>query len=63
MKSELIQWGGDWDQPEETKMTQNSAKNEKNKKIVMKMQLLNPLFYLNSKVNQAIYFVSFERDL
>lgn len=63
MKSELIQWGGDWDQSEETKMTQNSAKNEKNKKIVMKMQLLNPLFYLNSKVNQAIYFVSFERDL
>lgn len=63
MKSELIQWRGDWDQSEETKMTQNSAKNEKNKKIVMKMQLLNPLFYLNSKVNQAIYFVSFERDL
>lgn len=29
MKSELIQWGGDWDQSEETKMTQNGAKNEK----------------------------------
>lgn len=26
-------------------------KNEKNEKIVMKMQILKPLFYLNSKVD------------